>query len=427
MKKIIYFLICLLIGSIETVFAQYSTVEKTEEFGGTKQSASSILTNRTVDGRFGLTNSGGYLSPSPDRNSRLNSGGIFTKSGSFLGINNNTSNSRFQEYWNDPSYYQQNSQESFNDYLAALRFRREQEKIRNEQFRQDAPQAVQAAPLPEEYNFRSSGNLDYYSSGQYQAQNANIAEAPLASPASSGAGPRIQNFRDQPLRNTSANGYSRVNPPLGAIGSGNNAGYSQSGQNASGYSGVSQDAIPGNGSVLFSGGADNRNRLTNGNSSGQTVSNGLPDQNTTAHSRDNSGSRVVGGLHTSNANNWTGQQGAENFSRQNQNSAAIPLQGMRQDPTAAFKEYLELMLLRSPDVNPLSPIQVTYSRGVATIQGIVPTDKHKLAAGKILLSDSRVKAVDNRLTVMPSDPNAPLPPVFDPNLPQPGQSPAKQK
>lgn len=415
MKKIIYFLICLLIGAVENVFAQYSTVEKTEEFGGTKQSASSILTNRTVEGRFGLTTSGGYLSPSFDQNSRLNSGGIFTKSGSFLGINNNTPNSRFQEYWNDSDYFQQSAQENFNDYLAALRFRREQEKLRNEQFRQEVPQAVQASLISEDSNFRKAGNLDYYSSGRYQDQTATLSTASPSPSVSSGTAPRVQNFRDQPLRNSSNNGYSRANSVQGALPEAIYGGNSRGGQNISGYSGTSPNAAPGQGTVIFSGGTDKRqNFSTNGN-------------NGSTGSGDHSGSRIAGSLHIPSANDQMSQQMQGSSMGQNQNSAVVPLQGVKQDPTAAFQEYLELMLLRSPEVNPLSPIQVTYSRGVATIQGIVPTDKHKLAAGQILLSDSRVKAVDNRLSVMPSDPNAPLPPVFDPNLPQNNQSSAKPK
>lgn len=100
-------------------------------------------------------------------------------------------------------------------------------------------------------------------------------------------------------------------------------------------------------------------------------------------------------------------------------NAAVPISfAQRQmNPNQEVQEYLELMLLRSPTVNPLSPIQVLYAGGTATVRGIVPAEINRLEAGRILLSDPRVSTVDNRLTVLPTDLNAPLPATFDPNLP----------
>jgi len=71
----------------------------------------------------------------------------------------------------------------------------------------------------------------------------------------------------------------------------------------------------------------------------------------------------------------------------------------------AFQGYLEEQLLRSPSVNPLSPIQVNFRDGTAVIRGVVPTPSARVAAGNILLADPRVQKVDNKLTfVRPDDP-----------------------
>ncbi len=406
MKRFIYLLIIFLSGAIGTVFAQYSTVEKTQEFGGEKQGASSILTNRNVNGRFGMTSSGGYLSPSPDKNSRLNSGAVFSKSGSFIGIDNNTPNSRFQEYWNKP-IDQESSQNSFNEYLSALKNRRDRENFQSDLSALNAPQAVQASPV-ETQPFRSAANLNYFSSDRHSVGTQ--ASGSLSDPSVS-SGTRVQNFRDQPLRNQnsgSAGGYNgpqyfnSANSPAMNSGSVNSR---QSGS-VNNPSNQTSNGFPQNSGVISPSSQSlpsYNNTSNNGNGSGVIFKGGVGDSvpNT-------GGSRIVGGLSSPVSGNPPVNSTAL--------PTAVPMTANQQNPTAAFQEYLELMLLRSPEVNPLSPVKVTFSNGIATVQGIVPTQNHKLAAGKILLSDSRVKSVDNRLSVMPSDPNAPLPPVFDPNL-----------
>lgn len=89
-----------------------------------------------------------------------------------------------------------------------------------------------------------------------------------------------------------------------------------------------------------------------------------------------------------------------------------------QVPTAeetrlAFQEYLEAQLLRSPDVNPLSPVQVNFQNGVATVRGVVPTSTSRVVAGRILLADPRVTKVNNLLTCARND--APEVPVQNPS------------
>ncbi len=80
----------------------------------------------------------------------------------------------------------------------------------------------------------------------------------------------------------------------------------------------------------------------------------------------------------------------------------------------AFQGYLEAQLLRSPSVNPLSPIQVDFNDGVAVVRGVVPTPSARVAAGNILLADPRVRRVENKLTfTRPDDPGltAPIQPT----------------
>ena len=69
----------------------------------------------------------------------------------------------------------------------------------------------------------------------------------------------------------------------------------------------------------------------------------------------------------------------------------------------ALEERLEELLLRSPEVNPLSPIQVTFGNGTATVRGVVPTPSARSAAGSILLADPRVAKVNNLLTFLRPD------------------------
>lgn len=102
-------------------------------------------------------------------------------------------------------------------------------------------------------------------------------------------------------------------------------------------------------------------------------------------------------------------------------NAAVPISfAQRQmNPNQEIQENLELMLMRAPTVNPLSPIQVLFQGGKATVRGVVPADINRIEAGRILLTHPQVTTVDNRLTVLPTDPTAPLPKPFDPNQSNP--------
>ena len=103
-----------------------------------------------------------------------------------------------------------------------------------------------------------------------------------------------------------------------------------------------------------------------------------------------------------------------------------------EDERQQFIEYLETQLLRSPDVNPLSPIQVSYVDGTVTVRGVVPTPNARLAAGKILLSNPQVKKVNNLMTYVRNNDGSEVGSItntFTPqlnggsaNVPQGGQS-----
>lgn len=68
-----------------------------------------------------------------------------------------------------------------------------------------------------------------------------------------------------------------------------------------------------------------------------------------------------------------------------------------------FIEELEGQLLSSPEVTPLSPVQVDFQDGVATVRGVVPTPTARMAAGKILLANPEVKRVNNLMTYVRND------------------------
>lgn len=80
-----------------------------------------------------------------------------------------------------------------------------------------------------------------------------------------------------------------------------------------------------------------------------------------------------------------------------------PLPKTPQEEYQAFIESLEARILQSPDVAPVSPIQIDCQNGVATIRGIVPTPKARVAAGNVLLADPRVRRVNNLLTFLRND------------------------
>jgi len=76
-----------------------------------------------------------------------------------------------------------------------------------------------------------------------------------------------------------------------------------------------------------------------------------------------------------------------------------------------FEEKLEGLLLSDPNVHLLSPVQVSFNGGVATVRGVVPNQSHKIAVGSILLSDPAVRQVNNMISIVPLDPSKNPPPI----------------
>lgn len=78
-----------------------------------------------------------------------------------------------------------------------------------------------------------------------------------------------------------------------------------------------------------------------------------------------------------------------------------------------FEQKLEGMLLSTPKVQFLSPVQVSFQNGVVTVRGVVPDQTHKVTAGNILLGDPAVKQVNNLISIVPTDPGS-LPAPIEP-------------
>lgn len=71
------------------------------------------------------------------------------------------------------------------------------------------------------------------------------------------------------------------------------------------------------------------------------------------------------------------------------------------DAKRRYEEKLEGMLLTNPTVHLLSPVQVSFENGIATVRGTVTNQENKVAAGNVLLTDPAVKQVNNMISVLP--------------------------
>jgi hypothetical protein len=70
-----------------------------------------------------------------------------------------------------------------------------------------------------------------------------------------------------------------------------------------------------------------------------------------------------------------------------------------QKPNRTTAEQLEIVLIQSFDILPLSPLYVDYAKGTAKVTGLVATEADKLKAEQILLTQPGVKRVENLLKV----------------------------
>ena len=118
--------------------------------------------------------------------------------------------------------------------------------------------------------------------------------------------------------------------------------------------------------------------------------------------------------------------GGLNLMGPNGGALSFPPVRTEADDYRMYIEYLEAQLLRNPDVNPLSPIQIDYQNGVATVRGVVPTPSARVAAGKILLADPNIRQVNNMLTFVREDvPNLSAPAQVTPDQPTQNNTPQK--
>ncbi len=66
-----------------------------------------------------------------------------------------------------------------------------------------------------------------------------------------------------------------------------------------------------------------------------------------------------------------------------------------------FEANLEEMILRSPEVHLLAPVEVKFENGIATLRGMVSNEESKIKAGQILLTVPEVQQVKNLISVAP--------------------------
>ncbi len=82
-------------------------------------------------------------------------------------------------------------------------------------------------------------------------------------------------------------------------------------------------------------------------------------------------------------------------------------QSMPVNPAVAnrqFEQMLENTVLSASSVHFLSPVQIAYQNGVATVRGVVASQADKIAVGNILLQNPAVRQVNNLISVVPLDP-----------------------
>ncbi|MGL6227165.1 MAG: BON domain-containing protein [Thermoguttaceae bacterium] len=65
-----------------------------------------------------------------------------------------------------------------------------------------------------------------------------------------------------------------------------------------------------------------------------------------------------------------------------------------------FQNSLEEMIIRSPDIHLLAPVEVKYEDGTVTLRGVVENEQQRVKAGQILLTVPEVKRVKNLMTAV---------------------------
>lgn len=374
-----------------SAMAQFSNVEYFQNLDqSSTPSATDILSRRTTVGRFGAVTRGGWLSPSPNTNRRFNEGAVYTPSGGFVGMSTNSPNSRFQAWWNESQVLPSTDYSIYSDFLSVKRG--------NDPYGPmpaNTPRQVQALP-PQPASTTAAMVPSQRESGQTLA----------------GAGPA----RTQPIRTsgTTEQIWMRDKPATSA-------------------QPVPHSSVPAPNTLPAAGqnrpeGIDLGSRLV-GNIANSNMTENVPDLGYPLP-----GATASRGAPT--ATNTRQQQLLQHQLEQEQAAQSLiqqqqleqrrmagtqveqyqASQGVAPASIEAIQTSLEQILLQHPGVHPLSPIQVQFRDGVATVRGIVPSQTNRIEAGRVLLSDPRVKTVANLLTVLPANTQTPLPPAFDPAL-----------
>lgn len=438
------------LSAMGTLLAQQTTVEGRRQMDGrNRASAAGTLVPHNVTGRFGTRTVGGYFAPSREGNLFDNSA-ITDSSGAFLGVDGSAENSRFGgDIPGEGGISQDDDERNSLLYLRTLRNRANAQAAEG----LASPQQRSAVPYKEEYV--NSGQL-LQDAREQARQTAHQNQEQAAFPGQSVG--IAQNATGTGSQSTQA-GTAPAGWNAEADGGTNGVNGEYAGQHAF-DSGAPRNV---QGEQIWMRGSSSRKH--NPATGGRYGIQGSPaigaDEIDPAWFRDNPylGELIraernadQGGVpdetELSRGGAYSGSDGAGSFGGSTVIGGASVMGGLEQDeergtgrPSDALakngrqilperaqpvQERLEGELLKSPLVNPLSPIQVTLEGGRAIVQGIVPNNESRVEAGRILLSDPRVESVDNRLTVL-SDDAEKLPNPFDPNLgngrqaDQPGQ------
>ena len=338
-----------------SVSAQTTTVDSvTGPDGRLIPSASSILNPHVTEGRFGTSLSGGYLGPTWDRSrSRFSSNALYGYSGEFIGIVGDADAERAD--LNDRA--QEETELSDIDRLMVMRYMRRQAQAQQEEEEQPLVQRSAqpyAEPLP--YPARSNPAEETSPTPPVEQDVAGPQPAP-AEPA-----PPVRPESEQIWMRGSAR-YTEAAARLR--------------RNASPAQDDSLMIDP----RWFEFGAD-------------APAQGAPEPNAPASAQDipadapfEEGMVIGGRLPDAPP------------------AAAYPSEALarngrqEQARSAAAAQELETRLLQSPLVSPLAPIRVKLNGNTAVVTGIVGSAAARLEAGKILLQDSRIETVDNRIVV----------------------------
>ena len=350
-------LYCVVVVLVGTVFFIHNSVgahEPTPQYQQPSEpSATSILDSTTPNSRIGGHRYDGSLKPTPKNDSRFLNNAKYGSAGNIVGVDHNSTMSRFQG--GNIGRFQ--SKMDFN----ILALQKEAQRIRANQ------------------NSQSSSEREVYNSG---APRMVTARAPERIPYASDRRPFYGKYPDQLLsrQNTNADVLSEsgsIDEQTAPFGG---EAYASSPQLLWMRGGVPQALLT----------EPRRHEALDYNASSTTNPAFQWDLNEDEYVQSGGSNSPLGGS-------------MEPSSIPTNAMIPAPITPTPEQLQKAFREYLEAQLLRSPDVNPLSPVQVSYQNGVVTVRGVVPTPSARAAAGYILLSDPRVSKVNNLMTCAHDD------------------------